>query len=57
MKSALLLSGSWLVGFIRRLADHLIKNTGARFHNTCTPLFMHRLKDMIIVLFILHLLI
>ena len=32
-----------------RLADYLIKHTGASFHNTCTPLFMRRLKDMIIV--------
>ena len=33
----------------RRIADYLIKNTGARFHNTCTPLFMRRLKEMILV--------
>ncbi len=32
-----------------RIADYLIKNTGARFHNTCTPLFMRRLKEMILV--------
>ncbi|KAK8820549.1 hypothetical protein WA577_006609 [Blastocystis sp. JDR] len=31
-----------------KIADYLIKNTGARFHNTCTPLFMRRLKEMIL---------
>lgn len=39
----------FLIRVICRIADFLIKNTGARFHNTCTPLFMRRLKEMILV--------
>lgn len=49
MKSVALLSILFVVSIHSRLADYLIKNTGARFHNTCTPLFMRRLKEMIIV--------
>lgn len=38
-----------LGGLILRLADYLIKHTGARFHNTCNPLFMRKMKEMILV--------
>ena len=31
-----------------QICDVLMKNTGSRFHNACTPLFMRRCKEMII---------
>lgn len=48
-KSGLPSSTSRCFSLTDRIADYLIKNTGARFHNTCTPLFMRRLKEMILV--------
>ena len=41
--------GVCFLTYCSRIADYLIKNTGAQFHNTCTPLFMRRLKEMILV--------
>ncbi|KAK8789807.1 hypothetical protein WA158_006587 [Blastocystis sp. Blastoise] len=31
-----------------QICDTLMKNTGAKFHNSCTPLFMRRCKEMIV---------
>ena len=34
---------------IYRVADTLVRNCGVKFHNSCTSLFMRRLKEMILV--------
>lgn len=40
-----------IMGFRDSVADSLVHNCGSRFYNTCTPLFMRRVKDLILVLF------
>lgn len=33
------------------IADQLVHNCGSRVYNACTPLFMRRVKELIIVVF------